>query len=408
MRSALLSLPPASAVVHVRAKDLDGGALLALARSVGGICRAAGQLFVVNDRLDVALASGADGVHLPVAAVAPADARRLLGAALVGVSCHSADEVRRARDGGADYATFGPVFDTPSKRAYGPPVGVAALAGAASLGLPLVGLGGVGVENAAAVMAAGAHGIAAIRAWLDTPDPGPAAAALLAAATPLDGRRRDHQVAPCGMTRTSSMAHDHGHHGKHGNPEDLDAYIARMEGEDRAAWQRPDDVVAMLQLRPGDTVADVGAGPGYFTVRLARAVGPLGRVFAVEVVPEMVGALRQRLDRARLGNVTVVTARDDDPLLPPASCDAVLVVNTFHHFPDGAAYLRRLAASLRPGGRILDVDFQRRELPVGPPVESKIARDDFLAIADRAGLKVAGERTDLPYQYAVLLRPRSG
>ncbi len=198
VRSALLPLPPGSAVVHVRAKDLDGAALLALARSVGGICRAAGQLFVVNDRLDVALASGADGVHLPVAAVPPAEARRLLGAALVGVSCHSADEVRRARGGGADYATFGPVFDTPSKRAYGPPVGVAALADAASLGLPLVALGGVGVANAAAVMAAGAHGVAAIRAWLDTPDPGRAAASLLGAATRLDGPGCDRYVAPAG------------------------------------------------------------------------------------------------------------------------------------------------------------------------------------------------------------------
>lgn len=204
------------------------------------------------------------------------------------------------------------------------------------------------------------------------------------------------------------MAHQHHHHRNHGNPEDLDAYIARMEGEDRAAWQRPDEIVAMLQLRPGDTVADVGAGPGYFTLRLARAVGPLGRVFAVEVVPEMVAALRHRLDRARLGNVTIVTGRDDDPLLAPASCDAVLVVNTFHHFPDGVAYLRRLAASLVPGGRILDVDFHRRELPVGPPVEHKIAREDFLDAAERAGLALVGERTDLPYQYAVLLRPRSG
>jgi thiamine-phosphate pyrophosphorylase len=192
VRSALRLLPPGAAVVHVRAKDLEGAELLALARRVGGICRAAGQLFVVNGRLDVAIASGADGVHLPVAGVPPADARRLLGAALVGVSCHSADEVRRAREGGADYATFGPVFDTPSKRAHGPPVGVAALADAAQLGLPLLALGGVDQESAAVVVAAGAHGVAAIRAWLETPDPGRATDALFAAMVRLDRRARDH------------------------------------------------------------------------------------------------------------------------------------------------------------------------------------------------------------------------
>jgi thiamine-phosphate pyrophosphorylase len=100
------------------------------------------------------------------------DARRLLGrGALVGVSCHGAEDVRRAMAGGADYATFGPVFDTPSKRRYGSPVGIAALEAASAIGLPLIGLGGVGLENAAAVVAAGAHGIAAIRAWLAGADP---------------------------------------------------------------------------------------------------------------------------------------------------------------------------------------------------------------------------------------------
>src|SRR5512133_2672718 len=96
IRTALREAPPASVVVHVREKDLGGAALLALARAIGAACRAAGQLFLVNDRIDVALASGADGVHLPSSGVDPAEARRLLGAGrLVGVSCHSAADVRR-------------------------------------------------------------------------------------------------------------------------------------------------------------------------------------------------------------------------------------------------------------------------------------------------------------------------
>jgi thiamine-phosphate pyrophosphorylase len=169
--------------VHLRERELGGRALLALARALAAACHARGQLLLVNDRLDVALAAGADGVHLPSAGLPPAEARRLVGpAALVGVSCHSAEDVRRARDGGASYATFGPVHDTPSKRPWGPPVGLDALRAAAALGLPLVALGGIDAATAPGAFAAGAAGVAAIRAWLEGPDAAVAVRGLLAAA----------------------------------------------------------------------------------------------------------------------------------------------------------------------------------------------------------------------------------
>ncbi len=199
-----------------------------------------------------------------------------------------------------------------------------------------------------------------------------------------------------------SQQHEH----RHGNPDDLDGYIGRMEEPARKAWQRPDEVVAALSVEPGHTVADVGAGPGYFALRLARAVGPLGRVYAVDVVPEMIAALRERLDRAGLGNVTPILARDGDSMLPPVACDLVLVVDTFHHFPDGPEYLRSLAAKLKPGGKIANVDFHKRETPVGPPLEHRVAREDFVGAAHEAGLEVIEEKTFLPYQYFVVLRPR--
>jgi thiamine-phosphate pyrophosphorylase len=181
-RAALAGLSPGRAAVQLREKDLGGRDLLALARALLPVCRAAGQLLVVNDRLDVALAAGADGVHLPAAGVPAPDARRLLGrAALVGVSCHSAAEVARARDGGASYATVSPVHDTPSKRRYGAPVGLGVLADASRLGLPVIALGGVTPARVAEVLAAGAHGVAAIRAWLEPDDPAAAVRALLAA-----------------------------------------------------------------------------------------------------------------------------------------------------------------------------------------------------------------------------------
>ena len=181
--AALAGLPPGIAAVHLREKDLGGGELLALARALSGVCRRHRQRLLVNDRLDVALAADADGVHLPSAGVPPADARRLLGpAALVGVSCHSAADVARARAGGATFAFFSPVYDTPSKRGYGPPLGVGALREAVTLGLPLVALGGVTAARVVEVRAAGAHGVAAIRAWLEGGDPAAAVRALLAGA----------------------------------------------------------------------------------------------------------------------------------------------------------------------------------------------------------------------------------
>ncbi len=182
LRAALAGLPPGAVAVQLREKRMPGRDLLAMARSLQAVCRAARQPLLVNDRLDVALAAGAAGAHLPSAGIPPEEARRLLPpGALLGVSCHSVADVARAAAGGADFATFGPVFDTPSKRAYGEPLGLARLAEAARLGLPLLGLGGVDLARAHQVVAAGGHGVAAIRAWLAAPDPAAAVRALVAA-----------------------------------------------------------------------------------------------------------------------------------------------------------------------------------------------------------------------------------
>jgi len=188
---ALAGLPARTVAIQLRAKGAEGRELLRLARALREVTARTGQLLLVNDRLDVARLAGADGVHLPSAGVPPAEARRFLGpGALLGASCHSRAEVERALGSGADFATFGPIFDTPSKRAYGPPVGLERLLEAASLGLPLLGLGGVDAGNATAVVRAGAYGVAAIRAWLAAADPAAAVRALVAAATADRGRER--------------------------------------------------------------------------------------------------------------------------------------------------------------------------------------------------------------------------
>lgn len=208
-----------------------------------------------------------------------------------------------------------------------------------------------------------------------------------------------------GMVLLMTIAHGtaHGQH-RHGNPEDLDAYVAALEDPSRDAWQKPDEVLRAIGIEPGASVCDVGAGPGYFALRMSRLVGARGHVFAVDVEPRILDRLRARLEQAKLRNVTPVLATGDDALLPPSSCDVILIADTYHHFPDGVEYLRRLSAALKPGGRVVNIDFHKRPLPVGPPPEHKIAREDFVAQARHAGFDVVAEPTFLPYQYFLVLR----
>lgn len=181
LRGALGAARPGEVAVMLREKDLPARRLLELAMALRRVTREAGALFLVNDRVDVALAAGADGVHLPSAGLPPDAVRRLLGdEGIIGVSTHSEDEAARAEAAGADYVTFGPVFPTPSKAPYGDPVGLERLA-ALEAHLPVYGLGGIDAETAGAVRSAGARGVACIRAVLAAPEPADAVRRFLKA-----------------------------------------------------------------------------------------------------------------------------------------------------------------------------------------------------------------------------------
>lgn len=190
------------------------------------------------------------------------------------------------------------------------------------------------------------------------------------------------------------------------NPKDTDGYIAAQEAPDRAAWQKPDQVLDTLALAPGQIVCDIGAGPGYFALRAAKRVGDAGRVFAVDVDPRILDALRTRVEKAALRNVTPVLALAADPLLPPRSCDVVLIVDAYHHFPDRPHYLARLAALLRPKGRLVNIDWHKRETPTGPSMNHRIGREEFLADATKAGLRLVAEPKLLENQYFLVLSRR--
>ncbi|HEX9900791.1 MAG TPA: thiamine phosphate synthase [Candidatus Methylomirabilis sp.] len=169
--------------VQLREKELPTRDLYHLAEKLLAVTRAAGAALLINDRLDVAMALSADGVHLTRRSLPPRECRELLGPErLIGVSCHSLAEVWESVDGGADFVVLGPIFQTPSKAAYGPPLTTAALREArAAVGLPILAIGGIQETHVGEVMAAGADGIAVISAVMAARDPGQAAAALLAA-----------------------------------------------------------------------------------------------------------------------------------------------------------------------------------------------------------------------------------
>jgi thiamine-phosphate pyrophosphorylase len=167
--------------VQLREKDLDDAALYPLARDLRALTREYGARLLINDRIDLALAVEADGVHLGTRSLPTAEARRLLGPVpLIGVSTHHPEEIAEAASQGADFVTFGPVYFTPSKAPYGEPVGLEALRSACSVSpLPVFALGGIQPHRISEVLDSGAHGIALISAILSRPDPARAAREIL-------------------------------------------------------------------------------------------------------------------------------------------------------------------------------------------------------------------------------------
>jgi predicted methyltransferase len=186
-------------------------------------------------------------------------------------------------------------------------------------------------------------------------------------------------------------------------PKELAGALRRQLNPRRARWQKPAVLVRALGLRRGQVVAEIGAGPGYFTPRLARAVGPSGHVYAVDPEAAVLNVLRRRLARMGVRNVTPVLGRDDDPLLPRGRCDVAVLINVYHHMHGRGAFLRRLVAALPKNARVVNVDWNE-ETEFGPPPRRRVSRARFLRDARRAGLRLVADRRLLPHQYFLVLR----
>jgi ubiquinone/menaquinone biosynthesis C-methylase UbiE len=186
-------------------------------------------------------------------------------------------------------------------------------------------------------------------------------------------------------------------------PEELKGALKRQLAPRRQKWQKPAAVVRALKLRRGQVIAEVGSGPGYFTPRLARAVGPSGHVYALDPEPAVLDVMRKRIKQAGVRNVTPVLSRDDDPLLPAGRCDLAVIINVYHHMHRAPAFLRRLVSRLARGARVINVDWAEAS-EFGPPPKRRIPRARFLRDARKAGLKLIAERSFLPHQYFLELR----
>ena len=206
------------------------------------------------------------------------------------------------------------------------------------------------------------------------------------------------------------MSHHHGRHMEgssdgafHRRFDDAEKWAKEFDKPERDAWQKPEEVIGALKLSPAASVADIGAGTGYFAARIAKRV-PEGKVFAADVEPDMVRYLGERAGREHVSNLMPVQASADAANLPEP-VDLILVVDTYHHIGHRVRYFSKLRESLRPGGRLAIIDFTA-DSPSGPPVEHRIPPEKVTEELAAAGYAPAESYSFLPRQYFLVFKTR--
>ncbi len=192
--------------------------------------------------------------------------------------------------------------------------------------------------------------------------------------------------------------------------------IAQVMGHLGAEWldrperereEQPAQLIAALDLRPGTVVADIGAGSGYFTLRLAKAVGPTGRVKAVDIQPEMLDIIKKKMEPLDLHNVDLILGTEDDPKLEPDSIDLVLLVDVYHEFEYPYEMMQRLVRALKPGGRIAFVEFRLEDPDVPIKHVHKMSKDQVIREARPHRLELHQAIDALPRQHVLIFRKPS-
>jgi len=173
---------------------------------------------------------------------------------------------------------------------------------------------------------------------------------------------------------------------------------------ERAEEEQPDKAIALLNIAKGATVADIGAGNGYMTWRLAERVGPTGRVYANDIQPEMLAMLRANMDQRKLKNVEPVLGAYDDPKLPPNALDLVLLVDVYHEFSEPQKMLRRIREALKPDGRLVLLEYRGEDPSVPIRPEHKMTVAQVKAELEPEGYRVDRILEDLPRQHILIFK----
>jgi ubiquinone/menaquinone biosynthesis C-methylase UbiE len=176
-------------------------------------------------------------------------------------------------------------------------------------------------------------------------------------------------------------------------------WLDRREREDE---EEPDLAMRLIRVQRGSTVADLGAGSGYFTVRLARAVGNMGKVYAVDIQQGMLDLLQKAVARERLSNVVPVLGTFNDPRLPAGSLDLVLMVDVYHEFSQPQVMLQRIKEALKPGGRLVLLEYRAEDPDVPILPEHKMTKAQVKLEVEHEGFKQQRVYDDLPRQHLII------
>jgi len=187
---------------------------------------------------------------------------------------------------------------------------------------------------------------------------------------------------------------------QHHPPRSAEEYARVLDDPQRDGWQKPHEVLAALALKPGEVIADLGAGTGYFARRFAQHAA---KVYAIDIDAKLLKMAREGAPP----NLETVLAAPDDPRLPEASVDTIFICDTLHHIANRAAYYPKLKKALKPGGRIVNIDFHKKPLPVGPPPGMKLSEEEVIAEFKTAGFRLVKTFNFLPYQYFLVFQAAS-
>ncbi len=199
------------------------------------------------------------------------------------------------------------------------------------------------------------------------------------------------------MATSQLNGQDRRNHGRLFPPEELGA----LEGPDRDAWQEPERVMDSLGVTSGTIVADIGAGGGWFTIKLANRVGPTGLVYAEDIQREMIESINRRVNRTNLSNVETIIGTSNNPKIP-TPVDAVLMVDVYGEVEDPMALLRNVIPQLKKGGRIGIVEHRLDGGGPGPPLQDRVAPETIITTAEAVGLQLLTHDESFRYQYLLV------